>query len=63
MCGVARVLRFQDGKVRQDHVDGIVSEVVVRSGLQATVQGWVKREKGDGERERHSCDKHLFTDT
>ena len=29
-CGVAHGLRFQDGKVRQGRVDGIVSEVVVR---------------------------------
>ena len=37
-CGVAHFLRFQDGKVQQDHVDGVVSEVVVRSGLEVTVK-------------------------
>ena len=31
-------LRFKDGKVRQDHVDGEVSEVVVGIGLSVTVQ-------------------------
>ena len=49
MCGVARVLRFEDGKARQERVDGIVSEVAVGSGLEATVkeqQGWVTHEKG-----------------
>ena len=35
-CGVAHVLRFQDGKVRQEHVDVGVSEVVVGSGLEVT---------------------------
>ena len=57
-CGVAHVLRFLDGKVRQDHVDGIVSEVVVGSGLEVTVQelqGWVRDRE-----QRHSCDNHLF---
>ena len=37
-CGVARVLRFQDGKVRRDHVAVGVSEVVVETGLEVTVQ-------------------------
>ena len=36
--GVAHVLRFQDGKVRQELVDVGVSEVVVGSGLEVTVQ-------------------------
>ena len=37
-------------------MDGIVSEVVVGSGLEVTVrkqQGWVRHEKGEGEMERN----------
>ena len=64
MCGVAHVLRFQDGKVRQDLVDVGVSEVVVGSGLEVTVQeqqGWVRHEKGDGDMERYdTCAMNLF---
>ena len=64
-CGVARVLRFQDGKGRRDHVDVGISEVVVGICLEVTVkeqQGRVNHEKGEGEMERsktHMC-KHLF---
>ena len=47
-------LRFQDGKVRQYHVDVGVSEVVVGSGLEVTVKEEQQRrrvnhEKGEGE--------------
>ena len=66
-CRVAHVLRFQDGKLWQHHVPGIVSEVVVGSGLEVTVreqQGWVRHEKGEGEIEkRHMCEHLFFTDT
>ena len=37
-------------------MDGIVSEVVVGSGLEVTVkeqQGWVNHEKGEGEIEKN----------
>ena len=60
-CGVAHVLRFQDGKVRRDHVDGVVSEVVVGIGLEVTVQENVNHEKGEGEMERDdTCAMNLF---
>ena len=52
MCGVAHVLRFQDGKVRQE--DGQERDVGI--GLEVTVkeqQGRVKHEKGEGEVERY----------
>ena len=54
-CGETHVLRFQDGKIRQDHVDGVVSEVVVGIGLEVTVQEQQRRvnheieERRDGE--------------
>ena len=61
---MARVLRFQDGKVRQDHVDVGVSEVAVGIGLEVTVQErhtQMKYEKGEGEMERYdTCALNLF---
>ena len=54
-CGVAHALRFEDGTVQQDHVDEVVSEVVVGIGLEVTVkekQRRVRHEKGEGEMER-----------
>ena len=63
-CRVAHVLRFQDGKVRQDHVDGIVSEVVVGSGLEVTVreqQRRVKHETGDGGEKDTRATNTFFT--
>ena len=63
-CWVAHVLRFQDGKVRQDHVDGIVSEVVVGIGHEMTVkeqQGKVNHEKGESQMGRNdTCAMNLF---
>ena len=53
---MAHVLRFLGReKVRQERVVGIVSEVVVGSGLEVTVREQerrVRHEKGEGEMER-----------
>ena len=54
---VAHVLCFEEEKVRQDHVHGVVSGVAVGSGLEVTVreqQGRrMKHEKGEDEMERN----------
>ena len=63
---MARVLHFQDGKVRQVHVDVGVSEVVVGIGLEVTVheqQGWMNHEKGEGEMERCDTCANTFLQT
>ena len=47
---------FRTGKIRQDHVDLLVNEVVVGIGLEVDVreqQGWVNHEKGEGEIEKY----------
>ena len=57
---------FRTGKIRQDHVDGLVNEVVVGIGLEVDVreqQGWVNHEKGDSEMERYDMCKEPFADT
>ena len=59
-CGVAHVLRFQEGKVRQELVD-----VVVSSGLELTVKEQQRRrvhhEKGECEIERYdTCETNTF---
>ena len=63
---MAHVLRFSDGKVRQDDVDVGVSEVVVGIVLEMTVQEQqrrVKHEKGEGEMERYdTCAMNFFGD-
>ena len=47
MCGIARVLRFQDGKVRQEEGQELDVEVSVQEQ-----QSRMKHEKGEGETER-----------
>ena len=57
---------FRTSKYGMEGADVKVGEVVVRSGLEATVkeqqeQGWVKHEKGEGEmkeRCRHAHCRH-----
>ena len=52
--------------MRQERVDGIVSEVVVGSGLEVTVreqQGLARREKGDGEIENKDTYANTFLQT
>ena len=47
-------------------MDGIVSEVVVRIGLEVTVQeqqGWLNHEKGEGEMERDDTSASTFLQT
>ena len=59
------VLRFLDGKVRQDHVDGIVSEVVVGKWYRSDRQGKAKiGESRESEMERKdTCANTSFHDT
>ena len=55
---------FKDGKVRQDHVDVGISEVVVGICLEVPVreeQGWVNHQKRESEMERDdTCAMNLF---
>ena len=56
---MTHVLRFYDGKVRQDHVDVGVSEVVVGTDLAVTVQEQQRRVRhGKEEDEIQRYDTH-----